>query len=187
MIRKLTLISLPLALLLTACSGQELTNVTIIQTLGVDGSGPVELTAVGDAQQQEAGLYRTRGEDVTQAQEGLKELGETRLEVTHVAQLVLGRSADVADTLWQMVTHRKSGYGATVWLVDDDTTAGELLHAAKDPSQRLTSLDENAGVRAPTVLEALSALVREGEVELPVLAAVGEELRMAGYQWVKAG
>lgn len=185
--RKRMLVSLALLLLLSGCGGQELANVTIIQTLGVDGSGPVELTAVGDAQQQEAGLYRTGGEDVTQAQEGLKGLGATRLEVTHVAQLVLGPEADVTDILWQTVTHRKSGYGATVWLSGETVTAGELLAQGKDPSQRLMSLEENAGVRAPTVLEALSALVREGEVELPVLAAVGEELHMAGYQWVKAG
>lgn len=185
--RKLIIISLLCAGALTGCSGQELTNVTLIQTLGVDGRGPVELTAVGDAQQEEAARYRVRGADVMEAQAGLKALGETRLEVTHMAQLVLGPDADLMETLWQEVIHRKSGYGATVWLVGGELTAGEVLERAKNPSGRLKSLEENAGARAPTILEALSALVREGRVELPVLETSGEELRLAGYRTVKAG
>lgn len=186
MIRKLTLISLPLALLLTGCGGQELTNVTLIQTLGVDGVGPVELTAVGD-EEDDPTVYHAAGKDVTQAQEGLNRLGETRLEVTHVAQLVLGRSADLEETLWQELSHRKSGYGATVWLCDPSASAGELLDGAKNPSKRLESLEKNAGVQAPTILEALSALTREGRVELPVLALEGEELRVVGREMVKEG
>lgn len=183
--KKLIAVSLLLAGL-TACSGRELTNVTLIQTLGVDGMDPVALTAVGDEEKDPA-LYRVLGQDVAQAQEGLKALGETRLEVTHVAQLVLGPEADLEETLWQEVTHRKSGYGATVWLVSDGTTAGELLSTARDPARRLKSLEENAGVRAPTILEALSALTRTGDTTLPVLAALGEELQVVGYRTVKVG
>lgn len=186
MIRKLTLISLPLALLLTGCGGRELTNVTLIQTMGVDGSGPVELTAVGD-EGEDSQVYRAAGADVTQAQERLNRLGETRLEVTHVAQLVLGRSADVEETLWQELGRRKSGYGATVWLCDEGVSAGELLDGAKDPSRRLESLEENAGVEAPTILEALSALTREGKVELPVLGLEGEDLRVVGREILEEG
>ena len=168
---------------LAGCAGQELTDVTLIQTLGVDGPGPVELTALGDDYGQGV-RYHTRGETVTDAQESLKSLGDTRLEVTHVAQVVLGETADVEDTLWREVMDRKSGYGATVWLTQGP--AADLLAWGQDPSRRLKALEENGGVRAPTILEALSTLVREGRVELPVLAISEGELALAGYQIVEA-
>ncbi len=167
---------------LSGCAGRELTDVTLIQALGVDGAGPVELTAVGE-DEGERTVYRVRGENVTLAQEGLKDLGETRLEVTHVAQLVLGRSADLTDTLWREVIHRKSGYGATVWLADGE--AGALLEGSADLSRRLKAMEENAGVRAPTLMEALSTLTREGQVELPVLTAADGAPELAGYRTVK--
>lgn len=183
--RKLMLISLVLAALLTAGGSRELTDVTLVQVLGVDGSGPVTLTAVGD-EEEVPRRYRAQGPDVVQAQEGLKKLGETRLEVTHVAQLVLGPDAAVEEVLWQEVTHRESGYGATLWLTEDGT-AEELLTAAALPAQRLRSMEENGGVAAPTLLEALSALTREGRVVLPVLGLVGEELRVVGWRTVEEG
>ena len=178
--RKLTIISLIL-MGLTGCAGRELTDVTLVETLGVDGPGPVALTAVG-LDYGETTLYRTQGETVAEAQESLKSQGDTRLEVTHVAQLVLGESSHVADTLWREVVHRKSGYGATVWLTDG--SAADLLEQGSDPSRRLKSLEENGGVHAPTILEALSALVREGRVALPVLAFDRGELTLAGYREV---
>lgn len=181
--KKLIVISLLLAALLTGCGGRELSEVTLIQTIAVDGPGPVTLTALGD--EEEPAVYEIRGEDVTRAQEGLKGLGTTRLEVTHVSQLVLGPDVDVAQVLWQELTHRKSGYGATVWLAG--TPAGELLAGAEQPCRRLKALEENGGVAAPTLLDALSALTREGEVSLPVLAREGEELRAVGMKTVKEG
>lgn len=181
--KKLLVISLALAGLLTGCGGQELAEVTLIQTLGVDGPGPVELTALGDDGEGES-LYTLEGEDVARAQEALKGAGDTRLTVTHVAQLVLGPEARVEETLWQELAHRESGYGATVWRCGEGS-AGELLEASADLPQRLTSLEENAGVEAPTVLEALSDLTCRGRTWLPVLAAEGEEVRVTGYEIVE--
>ncbi len=182
--KKLLIVSLLLAAALTGCGGRELSNVTLIQTIAVDGPGPVTLTALGD--EEEPAVYETRGDDVLRAQEGLRDLGTTRLEVTHVSQLVLGPDVDVAQVLWQELTHRKSGYGATVWLAGEGP-AGELLAGAAQPCQRLKALEENGGVVAPTLLDALSALSREGEVSLPVLALEGEELRAVGMRTVKEG
>lgn len=184
--RKGIFASLVLMGLLSGCAGQELTNVTLIQTLGVDGGERVALTAVGE-EDGESVVYHTQGDDVTEAQARLNELGETRLEVTHVAQLVLGRDADIEKILWQELERRKSGYGATVWLCDKTLTAGALLEGARAPVGRLKSLEENAGVRSPTILEALNALERDGRVELPVLALEGEGLRLAGYETVGEG
>lgn len=184
--RKRIFASLILMGLLSGCAGQELTNVTLIQTLGVDGGEQVELTAVGE-EDDESVVYHTQGDDVAVAQARLNELGETRLEVTHVAQLVLGRDADIKEILWQELERRKSGYGATVWLCDETLTAGELLEGAQAPVRRLKSLEENAGVRAPTILDALNTLERDGQVKLPVLALDGERLRWAGYETVGEG
>ncbi len=180
--KKLIIVSLLLAATLTSCGGRELSNVTLIQTIAVDGPGPVTLTALGD--EEEPTVYETQGNDVLQAQEGLRALGTTRLEVTHVSQLVLGPDVDVAQVLWQELAHRKSGYGATVWLAGE-SPAGELLAGASQPCQRLKALEENGGVAAPTLLSALSALSREGEVSLPVLALEGEELQAVGMWMIK--
>lgn len=175
------IIGLALAGLLTGCGGQELADVTLIQTLGVDGPGPVELTALGEGETGE-NLYTVRGEDAARAQEGLAAVGDTRLTVTHVAQLVLGPGAQVEETLWQELAHRESGYGATVWLAQGPMSAGELLAGAEKASARLKSLEENAEVAAPTILTALSDLERQGWVELPVLTREAGRLQVSGWR-----
>lgn len=180
--KKLTAMSLALAALLTGCWGRELTDVTLLQTMTVDGSGPVELTAVAGGE--EEGVYRVQGSDVAAAQQALPALGSTRLELTHIRQLVLGPEVDVPETLWQALTHRESGYGATVWLAGGPS-AGALLEGEGDVPARLRSLEDNAGVAAPTVLEALSALWQTGQVRLPVLERSGGELTVTGYQTVE--
>lgn len=180
--KKLFIVSLVLAGLLTGCGGQELADVTLIQTLGVDGPGPVEVTALGTGEEGER-LYTIQGEDVARAQEGLRGVGDTRLTVTHVAQLVLGPGVRVEETLWQELAHRESGYGATVWLTQE-LSAGELLAGAEKPSARLSSLEENAGVPAPTILAALSDLERQGWVELPVLTREAGRLQVSGWRRV---
>lgn len=174
-----SLAGLMLVSLLSACGGQELANVELIRTLAVDGPGPVTVTAAGEGE-----TYRLAAPDAARGQEGLKALGTKRLETTHVQQLVLGPDVDVADCLWQEMTHRESGYGATVWRYAEGP-AGELLKTAPDLPDRLASLEENGGVAAPTVLEALSDLVCRGRTRLPVLAAAGEEVRVTGYEVVE--
>lgn len=181
--KKRMMAALLLAVTLTGCGGRELADVTLIQTLGVDGLGPVELTALGDQEEQE--VYTLQGEDVAGAQEGLKALGDTRLAVTHVSQLVLGPDVPVERTLWQAMTHRESGYGATVWLTAETRSAGELLAAVERVPTRLKSLEENAGVAAPTILAALSDLERQGWVELPVLSESGGELQVVDWRRVE--
>lgn len=165
--------------LLCACGGRELTNVTLVQTIAVDGAGPVTVTAAGDGE-----IYRLCAADAAVAQEELKGLGIRRLETTHIQQLVLGADVDVADCLRREVIHRESGYGATVWR-SGQGQAGRLLEAADDLPARLTSLEENAGVKAPTVLEALSDLTCRGQTRLPVLEAEGAEVRVIGYEIVE--
>lgn len=168
--------------LLCGCAPRELSEVTLIQTMAIDGAGPIVLTAVGEEASGTA-VYRTAGEDLSAAQDALRWEGTTRLEATHVSQLVLGPEADVPGALWAVAVHRESGCGATVWLTGEE--AGAVLSAAADPAGRLRSMEENGGVAAPTVLEALSDLEREGRVTLPVLALAGDELRAAGERTVE--
>ncbi len=128
------LLSLCLAALLCACAPRELSDVTLIQTMGLDGAGPIAVTAVGEAEAGPA-VYRAEGDDLSAAQAALQQEGTTRLEATHVSQLVLGPEADVPGALWAVAVHRESGCGATVWLAG--TEAGNLLAAAEDPAGRL--------------------------------------------------
>lgn len=175
---------LALVCLLSAC-GRELSQVTLIRVLGVDeGAAGLTLTArSGDAA---SSAQTGRGETLSAALEDLKGAGNTRLELTHVTAVVAGEVENLADLLWQQVNHRKSGYGATLWL-SDAPTAAELLAGVEDPAARLKSLEENAGVAAPTLMEALRALSERGQVTLPVLGREGDTLCLTGWRTVSAG
>lgn len=183
--RRLT-VAVLLCVCLAARSGRELEGVELIQTLAVDASGEesasggVKLTAAGGGE--ELRLYQAAGGDVVEAQENLKWAGDRRLELTHVTHVILGREVPLDDVLEREVTHRKSGYGARVWLAQEQPAQELLKGGEDDPAGRLKSLEENAGVEAPTLLEALSQLAREGEVRLPVLTLEDGELVFAGYE-----
>ena len=176
-----------LAVIGPAAGSQELIEVTLIQTLGVDGAGPVTLTAVAPADEEDMPQkYRTRGENLAQARDSLKELGHTRLEVTHVAHMVLGPDALVEEILWEELNDRASGCDARVWLTDGES-AVELLANIYEPCKRLKALEDNGSTKAPTLLEALSTLTREGQVALPVLTRQGDDLMVSGTQIIKEG
>lgn len=180
--RRALIAALVLLLCLLGRGGDELEDVSLLRVIGVDARAPVRLTALtGGADHED---FETAGADIEEAQDALKALGEKRLELTHVSQLLLGPECAVEDTLTQAVLHRKSGYGATVWRTDGD--AGELLTRAEgDPAARLKSLEENAGARAPTVLDALRALRETGEVTLPVAGLEDGELALTGYETIR--
>lgn len=179
--KKGMILALGLALLLTGCGGTELSNVSLVRTLGIDGGGPVTVTAIAGGEDERA-LFHCAGEDVLAAEETLETLGTERLAVTHVGQVVLGEDTSV-QCLWDEVVHRDSGYGATVWLAEEGTAYG-LLSAVDDPAGRLKHLEES-GVAAPTLLEAVSALVRDGQVTVPVLGLRDGELEVVGRQALK--
>ncbi len=65
------LLSLCLAALLCACAPRELSDVTLIQTMGLDGAGPIAVTAVGEAEAGPA-VYRAEGADLSTAQAALQ-------------------------------------------------------------------------------------------------------------------
>lgn len=163
-------------LFLAGCGGRELSEVALVRTLGIDGPGPVTVTAVVGSEGERT-LFHCVGPDVIAAQETLETLGAERLAVTHVGQVVLGPQAGAA-ALWDEVVHRDSGYGATVWLAEEGS-AQELLAGADDPAGRLKHLEES-GVAAPNLLEVVSALARDGKVRVPVVGLRGGELEVTG-------
>ena len=179
--KKTILLAAGLTLLLTGCAGHELSNVSLVRVLGIDGGGPVTVTAVAGAEDERA-IFCCAGEDVPAAQAVLATLGSERLAVTHMGQVVLGEDVSV-QCLWDEVVQRESGYGATVWLAEEGT-ACDLLADANDPAGRLKHLEES-GVAAPTLLEAVSALVREGEVTAPVLGLRDRELEVVDWRALK--
>lgn len=163
-------------LFLTGCGGKELANVSLVRTLGVDGPGPVVVTAVAGTEGERA-LFSAAGEDVIAAQQALETQGTQRLAVTHVGQVVLGPEAG-PEALWDEVLHRDSGYGATVWLAEGASARG-LLSAADDPAGRLRHLEES-GAAAPSLLEAVSALARDGRVSVPVIGVRSGQIEITG-------
>lgn len=163
-------------LFLTGCGGHELANVSLVRTLGIDGAGPVTVTAIA-GEEGERALFSAEGEDVTAAQRALETLGTERLEVTHVGQVVLGAEAGVG-ALWDEVLNRDSGYGATVWLVEEGSAYG-LLSNVDDPAGRLKHLEES-GAAAPTLLDAVRVLARDGSVTVPVIGARDGEIVITG-------
>lgn len=169
-------------LLLTGCGGRELADVSLVRTLGVDGPGPVRVTAIAGTEEERA-LFCCEGEDVIAAQGALETLGTERLAVTHVGQVVLGETA-TAETLWLEVVHRDSGYGATVWLAEAGS-ACDLLADADDPAGRLKHLEES-GVAAPSLMEAVSALARDGRVSAPVIGLRDGEIQVTGTGEIRA-
>lgn len=183
--RRLT-VAVLLCVCLAARGGRELEGVELIQTLAVDVSGEesapggVTLTAAGGEEERQ--LYQAAGGDVVEARENLKWAGARRLELTHVTHVILGQEVTLGDVLEREVTHRKSGYGARVWLAQGQSAQELLAGGEDDPAERLKSLEENAGIEAPTLLEALSQLEQEGEARLPVLTLADGELMFTGYE-----
>ena len=88
--------------------------------------------------------------------------------------------------MWEELIDRASGCDARVWLTDGESAA-ELLEHIYEPCKRLKALEDNGSTKAPTLLEALSALRREGQVTLPVLSREGDELKVTGTRRIKEG
>ena len=175
-------VSLLLLVLLTGCGGQELSNVSLVRTLGVDGAGAVIVTAVAGTEGERA-VFSAAGADIIDAQEALETVGSERLAVTHVGQIVLGEGA-TARALWDEALHRDSGYGATVWRVEAGT-AYSLLNRADDPAGRLKHLEES-GAGAPSLLEAVSDLTARGRVGVPLIGVRDGSIEVVGRYEITA-
>lgn len=156
-------------LLLTGCASvaREPDDMTLVQVLGVDGSGPVVFTAVSGKSQDGVSRGSARGEDFRQARENISWSGKgTELSVTGVSYLVLGEDADLYSVLMGVMEDSDLGASATVWMTQGG--AAVLLESSDDPAADLRLLTLK-GTAAPTVAQALSVLTTDGGVMLPCL------------------
>ncbi len=174
--RKWALLAVGLAVILAGWrpAPREPEGMALVRVLGVDGAGPVTLTAVcGGDDQENQSRGRCAGRDFGQALEGLPWSGEEELSLTSVSYLVVGRDVDLKQTLLAVLRNRELGASASVWLAEEG--AGALLDGCGDPAGRLDLLTRQ-GVEAPTAVRALAALERGKALVLPLLDGTGPEL-----------
>lgn len=164
--------------------GQELRHAALAEVVAVE-NGKTNLELEITAALEGGAVLEARGEGLEEALTALKSAGTERVEMSHVTAVVLGDGLDTEELLWQQVKHRKSGYGATVWLAAEGE-AGALLSQAEEPAERLRNLEENGGAGAPGVMEALRALTEVGEVEVPIIDVEDGKLVLVGREIIRA-
>lgn len=166
--RRIALAAL-LALLLAGCgpAGREPDELALVRVLGVDGRGPVKLTAVcGGTDQRDGSRGDCQGDDLLGALALLPWSGREELSLTSVSYLIVGEDTDLRTMLFTVLEDEELGTSATVWLSSEG--AGALLAKCEDPASYLALLTQR-GAPAPTVAQALAALCTDGRVVLPVL------------------
>ena len=180
--RKWLLVWIGLAVLLAGWrpDPKEPEGLALVRVLGVDGHGPVELTAVCGGEDQEGNRSRgmCTGESFGRALAELPWSGREELSLTSVSHFIVGRDVALEDVLLTALRDERLGASAQVWLAEDGAAA--LLAGCEDPSKELELL-ERRGIEAPTVVEALAALYG-GELCLPLLAAGEDGLLLADWE-----
>ena len=185
--RKWLLAGIALVVLLTGWHPipKEPEGLALVRVLGVDGAGPVTLTAVCGGEDQEGNQSRGQctGADFEQALEGVRWSGEEELSLSSVTWFVIGREVDLESVLLAALRNVELGASATVWLGADG--AAELLGSCEDPASALELL-ERQGFEGPTVVEALAALYEGNGLCLPLLMT-GEDGLTASQRdnWVE--
>ena len=153
---------------------REPEGLALVRVLGVDGPGPVELTAVcGGEDQGDRSRGSCAGADFDQALAGLPWSGEEELSLTSVSYIIVGRDVELREVLLCVLRNRELGASATVWLGEDGASA--LLEGCGDPASGLDLLTRR-GSGAPTAAEALAKLERGEGLTLPLLAGDGPVL-----------
>ena len=185
--RKWLLAGIALVVLLTGWRPvpKEPEGLALVRVLGVDGPGPVTLTAVCGGEDQEHNQNRGQctGADFEEALSAVSWSGEEELSITSVTYIIVGRDVEPESVLLAALRDEKLGAAATVWLGPDGASA--LLGSCEDPATALELL-ERQGLEAPTVVEALAALYREDELYLPLLTAGEDGLRLDSWvEWRK--
>lgn len=163
---------------------REPEGLALVRVLGVDGQGPVALTAVcGGEDQEEPGRGRCAGESFEAALAGLPWTGERELSLTSVSYIIVGRDVDLREILLAVLRNRELGASATVWLAEEGAAA--LLDGCADPASGLDLLTRQ-GQNAPTAAEALAKLEGGETLTLPLLAGNGPAL-IDWEEWRTAG
>ena len=163
---------------------KEPEGLALVRVLGVDGPGPVTLTAVcgGEDQEMDQSRGQCTGADFEEALEKAPWSGEEELSLTSVTYFIVGRDVELESVLLAALRDEKLGANVTVWLAEEN--AAELLGSCEDPASALELL-ERQGFDGPTVVEALAALCRGDGLRLPVLTEGEDGLILT--DWVEWG
>ena len=163
---------------------KEPEGLALVRVLGVDGQGPVLLTAVcGGEDQEEPGRGRCAGTDFDAALAGLPWSGEEELSLTSVSYIIVGRDVDLEKILLAVLRNRELGASATLWLAEEG--AGALLARGPAPAGGRARRARPAHT-PPTAAEALARLEGDGPLTLPLLAGEGPTL-IDWEEWRSAG
>ena len=181
--RRWLLVCIALAVLLAGWrpAPKEPEGLALVRVLGVDGPGPVTLTAVCGGEDQEGDQSRGKcaGADFGEALAVLPWSGKEELSLTSVSYIIVGRDVELENVLLAALRDEELGAAATVWLAENG--AAELLGGCDDPASAL-ELIERQGVEAPTVVKALAALYDGGGLCLPLLTAGEDGLMLADWE-----
>ena len=184
--KKLILYAAALALL-SGCApnAREPDGLALARVLGVDGAGPVTLTAVCGGTDQDGGARGSAdGANLEAARQALPWAGEREMALTNLSYIIIGMDADAGAAAAWVMADRELSPSAAMWLTED---AAALLDGSGDPAARLEVLMDS-GVSAPTAAEVLAALETFGWVELPVLESMDGELRVVRtVRWEGSG
>ena len=162
---------------------KEPEGLALIRVLGVDGPGPVALTAVCGGEDQEGNQARGQctGADFEEVLKEVPWSGDEELSITSVTYIIAGRDVELESVLLAVLRNEKLGASATVWLAEEG--AAELLGGCEDPASALELL-ERQGFEGPTVVEALAALYEGDGLCLPLLTAGADGLTLIDWmEW----
>ena len=162
---------------------REPEGLALVRVLGVDGAGPLTLTAVCGGEENGPERGRCTGGSFGEALEQLPWSGEEELSLTSVSYIIVGRDAALEEILLAVLRNRELGASATVWLAEEG--AAVLLDGCADPASGLDLLTRQ-GQNAPTAAEALARLEGGETLTLPLLAGDGPAL-IDWEEWRPAG
>ena len=169
------------ALLLAGCSpaAREPDDLALVRVLGVDGGSPVVMAAVCAREGEEpAWSGWVEAESFEQARRALPWSGGTEeLSLAGVSHLLVGPGVDLEKLLFAVLEDAELGAASAVWATDQNCAV--VLAVCTDPAADLELLTLQ-GVAAPTVAQAVAALVSEGEVTLPCLGVRAGRLEERG-------
>lgn len=169
-------------LLLCGCAPHagEPEGAALAEVLGVDGGGPVTLTAVCRGPEGDTILGGSAGADFCSAREKLPWSGEREVKLTSLSYLIINKNADLEEVLTGVLTDRELSPAALVWCAEDAET---LLRGGGDAAARLEVL-RKSGVVPPTAAEALAEWKAAGGVLLPEVKLENGRIEPAGeYAW----
>ena len=184
--KKTVAVLLALALLRAAGllpHGREMESLQLITALAVDGDGEVTataLTAVRAGEGEQPQLFTGAGEDLAVACRALRESSSRRAYLGQTAQLLVGESCDLWETLAFVLDHRELRLDTLLYMVDGQAGAGLMASAEK-----VSAESGGTDPRAVTVGQTLARLSAGDCQALPALAPGREGLSPDG--WAVAG